>query len=142
MEVLALGTSINANEAILEGLRVVVDRFSGPHPGLGLFERIQQLRALLLGKNGNLLHRSDGHHGGAAALLLGNGFVRHSENIAPRREIHRCDEWVVYPISAFRSLSSVTGNASTASAPGPDSSSRCPRRRACPAAPASSRTPG
>ena len=73
------------------GSEKMLNSLSKPHPSLGLFERIQQFRALLLGKHRNFLHRGDGHGGGAAAFLLGSGFVRHVENIAPSPEIHRCD---------------------------------------------------
>jgi hypothetical protein len=79
---LPLATAVDADESILESLRIVVDGLAGLDAGLGLFEGDRQFRALFVGKHRDFFHRGDRHHGGPAALVFGLGLARHGDTIA------------------------------------------------------------
>src|SRR5215216_3515968 len=57
---LALGCSVDADQALLERLRIVVDGLAGLDAILGLFQRRDQLCPLLVREHGDFFHCGDG----------------------------------------------------------------------------------
>jgi hypothetical protein len=67
---LSLATSIDTDQSILEGLRVIVDGVAALQAPLGFIHCIDEISALFIGEYGNLLHGRHGDDCGTATMVF------------------------------------------------------------------------